>query len=108
MPKPSVKDFDLNEGVIYTAGGIGVRTLDNANEFDANNGDQTSGKYPRFKKQKRATSSIASVGMNNGVPLQENTQPNQQVTIHGMSPYQKIINQQAVSNNNLKYEPLIS
>lgn len=39
MPKPSVKDFDLNEGVIYTAGGIGVRTLDNANEFDGNNGD---------------------------------------------------------------------
>lgn len=73
MTKPSVKDFDLNEGVIYTAGGIGIRTLDNGNNFDDNNANQTNGKYPGFKKQKRATSSIASVGMINGVPLYENT-----------------------------------
>ena len=62
-----MKDFDLNEGVIYTAGGIGVRTLDNGNKDG--NGDQRSGRGHGFKKQKRATSSIASVGMNNGVPL---------------------------------------
>lgn len=93
MSQQSDDELNLNEGVIYTAGGIGLRT-----QVQQSHANATANKKVKSLNQKtiklNRTSSIASLGLNDRASVDGGTSHNQS----------QLQDQRTI----LKYEPLIS
>ena len=93
----------MNEGVVYTEGGIGVRTIDKRDQP----GSTKENKCKTTKKQNKACSSLESMGLNVG-GQESNYSVSQQKQDFQSVNYQQKSNQNKTITTNFKYEPLIS